>query len=139
MDQYAILLPGDEDAWQRAGEAERAATYDRHRRFSELLAERGHAIVGGAELTHSATARVVRGDLDDITVSEGPYAETVEQLSGFYVVDSDDLDDLLNISGLLAENGAVEVRAAVEAPAADPAPDAADASAPEPRAPAGVS
>ncbi len=139
MTQYVILLPGDEDAWQRAGDAERAATYDRHRRFSELLAERGHAIVGGSELTHSSTARVVRGDLDDITVSEGPYAETVEQLSGFYVVDSDDLEDLRNISGLLAEDGAVEVRAAVEAPADDSGPDAVDTSAPEPRASAGVS
>jgi len=116
MTQYLILLPGDEAAWQRATDEERAATYARHHRFMELLLERGHRVTGGAELTHSSQARVVRGDLDAVTVSEGPYAETVEQLSGFYGVESDDLDDLLNICGLLAEGGAVDVRAAVEQP-----------------------
>jgi hypothetical protein len=114
MTQYVILLPGDEATWQRATPDERAATYDRHRRFMDLLHERGHRVVGGAELTHSSRALVVRGDLDAITVSEGPYAETVEQLTGFYCVESDDLDDLLNLSGLLAIGEAVEVRAAVD-------------------------
>ena len=116
MTQYVILLPGDEAAWQRATADERAATYDRHRRFMDLLHERGHRVSGGAELTPSSQARVVRGDLDAVTVSEGPYAETVEQLSGFYIVESDDLDDLLNICGVLADGEAVEVRAAMDPP-----------------------
>jgi hypothetical protein len=124
MTQYVILLPGDEAAWHGAGRDERAATYDRHRRFVELLHERGHRVIGGAELTHSSQARVVRGDLDAVTVSEGPYAETVEQLTGFYGVDSDDLDDLLKVCGLLANGSAVEVRAAVEQPES---PDRSDA------------
>jgi len=128
MTQYVILLPGDEAAWQRAGEAERAAVYERHRRFMDLLRERGHRLIGGAELTHSSQARVVRGGLDAVSVSEGPYAETVEQLTGFYGVDSDDLDDLLDICGLLAGNGAVEVRAAVESPEA-PQPEHAGSAA----------
>ena len=102
MTQYLILLPGDETRWQSATEAERAAMYDRHRRFMALLAERGHTLIGGAELTHSSQARVVRGDLDAVTVSEGPFAETVEQLTGFYGVESDDVDDLLQVCGLLA-------------------------------------
>jgi hypothetical protein len=126
MTQYVILLPGDEATWQRATETERAATYDRHRRFAELLEERGHRIIGGAELTHSSQARVVRGDLDAVTVSEGPYAETVEQLTGFYGVESDDLEDLLNVCGLLADDGAVEVRAAVTAPEAPETPEHAE-------------
>jgi hypothetical protein len=116
MTQYVILLPGDEAAWQRATPDERAATYDRHRRFMDLLHERGHRVSGGAELTPSSQARVVRGDLDAITVSEGPFAETVEQLSGFYIVESDDLDDLLNVCGVLADGEAVEVRAAMDPP-----------------------
>jgi hypothetical protein len=115
-DPVRDLLPGDEAAWQSATGDERAATYDRHRRFVDLLHERGHRVIGGAELTHSSRARVVRGDLDAVTVSEGPYAETVEQLTGFYGVESDDLDDLLNICGLLANGEAVEVRAAVDPP-----------------------
>lgn len=124
MTQYVILLPGDEAAWQRATPDERAATYDRHRRFMDLLHERGHRVVGGAELTHSSRALVVRGDLDAVTVSEGPYAETVEQLSGFYVVESDHLDDLLNTCGVLADGEAVEVRAAMDPPQESPAQEA---------------
>ena len=120
MTQYLILLPGDEGAWQRATDDERAATYARHHRFMELLLERGHRVTGGAELTHSSQARVVRGDLDAVTVSEGPYAETVEQMSGFYLVESDDLDDLLNICGVLADGEAVEVRAAMDPPQESP-------------------
>ena len=115
--QYVILLPGNEAAWLEATEDQRAAMYDKHRQFAELLVRRGHTLVGGAELTHSRTARVVRGDLDAVTVSEGPYAETVEQLTGFYEVGTDDLEDLLNLCGLLAGGGgAVEVRAAVDQP-----------------------
>ena len=121
MTQYAILLPGNEAVWQEATEEQREQMYDRHRRFMDLLAERGHVITGGAELTPSREARVVRGDLDAVTVSEGPYAETVEQLTGFYIVESSDLDDLLKVCGLLAGAGAVEVRAAVVQPT-DPEP-----------------
>jgi hypothetical protein len=113
MTQYVILLPGDESAWESVDAEQRAATYARHQRFAELLAERGHTIIGGAELTHSRQAKVVRGDLDAVSVSEGPYAETVEQLTGFYGVESDDLDDLLNLCGLLSGGKPVEVRAAV--------------------------
>jgi hypothetical protein len=54
---------------------------------------------------------VVRGTLDHVSVTDGPYAETVEQLTGFYLVESDDLDDLLNVCGLVSEGDPVEVRA----------------------------
>ena len=114
MTQYLILLPADEARWEAASESERATTYERHRRFMEQLAERGHQLIGGAELTHSRNARVVRGGLDDVTVTDGPFAETVEQLTGFYGVETDDLADLLAVCGLLAGEHGVEVRAAVE-------------------------
>ena len=115
MTQYVVLLPGDESVWEAATDEERAATYARHAEFSRLLEERGHRITGGAELTHSRTAKVVRRTPEGGTVvSDGPYAETVEQLSGYYVVESDDLDDLLELCGLLADGGGgVEVRALV--------------------------
>lgn len=116
MTQYVVLLPGDESAWEAAGAEERSATYARHAEFSRLLEERGHRVTGGVELTHSRTAKVVRRGADGgAAVTDGPYAETVEQLSGFYVVDSDDLDDLLEICAILASvDEGVEVRAAVE-------------------------
>ena len=89
--------------------------YAKHGEFARLLAERGHTVTGGAELAHSRDARVVRrSEGGGSAVTAGPYAETVEQLTGFYVVDSDDLDDLLEVVAVLADaEGAVEVRAAV--------------------------
>ena len=113
MTEYAILLPGDESRWAAATDEQRAATYARHGEFAAALAARGHTITGGAELTHSKEAKVVRGKAN-VTVTDGPYAETVEQLTGFYVVRSDDLEDLLDVCGVLADgDGAVEVRACV--------------------------
>lgn len=116
MTTYVVLLPGDESAWEAATEAERAATYTRHGEFSRALEERGHTITGGAELTHSREAKVVRRTDAGITVTDGPYAETVEQLSGYYVVETDDLADLLEVCAILADgDGAIEVRATVDA------------------------
>lgn len=114
MTSYAVLLPGDEATWATASAEQRAAMYEKHNRFAELLAERGHKVTGGAELTSSASARIVSGSLDNVTVTDGPYAETTEQLTGFYTVDTDDLEDLLNVVGILAEGGRVEVRACVD-------------------------
>ncbi|GAA1759083.1 hypothetical protein GCM10009795_001780 [Nocardioides hankookensis] len=114
MSTYVVLLPGNEDTWESASEEQRAATYAKHGEFARVLGERGHTITGGAELTHSREARVVRRGSDGVVVTDGPYAETVEQLTGYYVVDTDDLDDLLEVVGILADaEGAVEVRAAV--------------------------
>jgi hypothetical protein len=116
MTTYVVLLPGDESTWESATPEQRAATYETHARFAAQLAERGHKITGGAELTHSRNARQVRrGAAGNAIVSDGPYAETVEQLTGFYLVESDDLDDLLQVCAVLADGAApVEVRAAVE-------------------------
>lgn len=111
MAQYVVLLPGDERTWAEADAETRTRVYARHEEFSRLLAERGHTITGGAELEHSSKAKVVRGERGSVTVTDGPYAETVDQLSGFYLVESDDLDDLLDVCGLLAGAEAVEVRA----------------------------
>jgi len=113
MTTYVVLLPGDEDSWESASEEHRSATYAKHGEFARLLAERGHTITGGAELAHSRDARVVRrAEGRDAAVTEGPYAETAEQLTGFYVVESSDLDDLIEIcKGLGKGEQAIEIRA----------------------------
>ena len=85
MTEYVVLLPGNEAAWEAATEQERAEMYAQHGEFARLLAERGHRVTGGNELTHSREARVVRRNGAGVTVTDGPYAETTEQLTGFYV------------------------------------------------------
>lgn len=133
MTEYAILLTGDrahgeagENRCANATPEERAATFARHDRFTVALGERGHTVTGGAELEHSRGAKVVRGTSGAVSVTDGPYAwghlplagEAAEQLGGFYLVSSDNLDDLLDVCGILADgDGAIEVRVCVPAPA----------------------
>jgi len=115
MTTYAVLLPGDESYWDTASAEERQAGYARHEAFAKALAERGHIVTGGAELTHSRDTMVLRRTGDELTVTDGPYAETVEQLTGFYLVQSDHLDDLIDVCKILAPlEGAIEVRACVD-------------------------
>ena len=107
MSTYVVLLPGDEAAWENATEEERAATYARHGEFARQLAERGHTVTAGAELQHSRTARTVRTD----GITDGPYAETVEQLSGFFTVNCDDHDALVEAAQVLTRaHPVVEIR-----------------------------
>lgn len=111
MAEYAILLPGDEDAWERSSPERREAVYGVHREFLRLLAERGHVVTGGAELAHSRRSWVVRRGGAGAGVTEGPYTKSAEQLTGFYLVRTDDLEDLLQLAGMLADgDGPVEVR-----------------------------
>ncbi|MFL6159979.1 MAG: YciI family protein [Marmoricola sp.] len=115
MTEYAILLPGDETAWENGDAEYRADMYTKHLKFAELLAARGHQVTGGNQLQASAGAHLVKGALDQVSVTEGPFAETAEQLTGFYTVKTDDLQDLLKVCGILAEGGrTVEVRATVD-------------------------
>jgi hypothetical protein len=115
MPEYAILLPGDEKSWEQGDAEFRAAMYAKHMKFAELLEARGHQVTAGQQLQPSHTARIVTGTLDQVAVTDGPYAESAEQLTGFYTVKSDDLDDLLKVCGILAEGDrTVEVRPTVD-------------------------
>lgn len=116
--EYSLLLYGDENRWLTASERERTATYAVHADFARRLAEHGHTITGGAELEPTATAKTVRGDDQSIAVTDGPFAETAEQLTGFYLVETDDLDGLMRLAGMLSNGEPVEIRALV--PAAKP-------------------
>ena len=117
MGRYAVLLPGDEDAWEASSEEERQRVYGLHERFSKLLEERGHKVTGGAELAHSRDARTLRRYADgSTTVTDGPYAEAAEQLTGFYLVETDDPEGLLEVCEVLMDGeDVIEVR-----PLADP-------------------
>jgi len=112
MSKYVVLLPGDENVWEATTAEHKSEVYGKHAEFSQRLEERGHKVVGGAELAHSRDAKQVRRNPDGgVAVTDGPYAETVEQLTGFYLVESDDLADLLETCGIIADvESAIEVR-----------------------------
>jgi hypothetical protein len=113
MTSYVVLLPGDEAAWEAAPESLKQEMFALHAEFAKLLAERGHQVTGGAELAPSREARVLRTSADgEQSVTQGPYAETAEQLTGFYVIESSDLDDLIEVCQVLGKGERViEIRA----------------------------
>jgi hypothetical protein len=111
--QYALLIYGDEKVWESRDEQERQANHERHARFMAMLRERGAAL-GGEELARSGNATTVRNG-DQVGVTDGPYAETAEQLGGFYLIEAADLDAALEIARQLPEP-IVEVRPVVQHP-----------------------
>lgn len=112
MSRYIVLIPDNEATWEASSEEDKQRMYALHAKFSDLLEARGHKMTGGAELAHSRNAKTLRTAADgSTTVTDGPYAEAAEQLSGFYLVDSDDPEDLLEVCKVLAEGESViEIR-----------------------------
>jgi hypothetical protein len=114
MTSYVVLLPGDEAAWAATPDAAKQEMYAAHAAFAQLLAERGHQVTGGAELAPSSEASVLRTSQGgEQTVTQGPYAESAEQLTGFYVVETEDFDDLVDVCRTLGRGGgesAIEIR-----------------------------
>lgn len=115
MTRYMVLLPTNEAFWAESTPEEKAAGYEVHGRFAKLLAERGHKVTGGAELHHSSKAKTLRRTDGGVTITDGPFAETVEHVTGFYTIETDDVDDMLECCKVLAElETALEVREIVE-------------------------
>ena len=114
MTEYVVLLIGDDERWwTKTSEEERSQAYAAHGRFSDEVSARGHRITGGAELHRSSQARTIAPNAT--TVTDGPWTESAEQIGGYYVVETDDLDDLLDCCLILAATGdAVEVRRCVQ-------------------------
>jgi hypothetical protein len=114
MTKFLVLLTeADHFAnWDAADDALRDRTYAAFRAFSAAVAERG-TIAGGEALASTDTARTL-GPGPDRTVTEGPYAETVEQLGGFYLIDVADLATAVELAGLLPAEYTIEVRECVD-------------------------
>ena len=114
MTQYLVLLPSPEERYATATDAEKQDLHTAHDEFVELLERRGHKRVDGAQLMPSSASRVARGwALDDVTLSDGPFAESAEQVGGYYVVETDDVEDLAQVCGRLMAtpfHPAVEIR-----------------------------
>ena len=112
MPEYVVMFPADNEAEQETRtDAERQATFDTDFEFGQLLAARGGAVTGGAGLTHSRKARTIRRGAERPLVTEGPFAESVEQLSGFFIVTCDDYDALVEAAEVLVRaHPVVEIR-----------------------------
>lgn len=112
--KYALLIYGDEKLWAEASDEERERMYAEHGKFGQLLAERD-AMRGGEELGLTSTATTVRKTNGDVVLTDGPFAETTEQLGGFYLVEAADLDEAVELAKALPGE-TVEVRPVVPPP-----------------------
>ena len=103
---------GHFDKWEGADDAHRERVYADFRAFSEAVRSRG-SIVAGDALDRPGAARTVQPGADR-AVTDGPFAETVEQLGGFYLIDVPDLDAAVELAALLPREYTVEVRPTLE-------------------------
>lgn len=95
MSRYLILLPAPESEWADLPPEEHDKGMRSHVRFQEELAAGGHTLVTAGPLEPSDRATSMRpGAGGEALVTDGPFSETTEQVVGFYLVDSDDEDDL---------------------------------------------
>jgi len=119
--QYMLLIYTQENNWERLGEDERATAMKGYRDFTEELRSAG-AMVAGDRLQPTANATTVRVRDGEQLVSDGPFAETKEQLGGYYVIEADSLDDAIRWAAKLpgSHHGSVEIRAIAQVPAGTP-------------------
>jgi hypothetical protein len=111
--RYLVLLYGDERLAPAEDTPEWDADMAGYLAFGELA---GEAIVAGEALHGNASCRTIRHDGAAVRVTTGPFAETVEGLGGFYVLDAPTLDDLIELVCHIpaVNDGGIEVRPMVE-------------------------
>lgn len=112
--KYMLLIYSDENAWT---ESERQQCFVDSTVLTHELHKAGK-YCGASPLMGVATATSVRVRDGKRLVTDGPFAETSEQLGGFFLVEARDLDEALGIAARIpaAKKGTVEVRPVVELP-----------------------
>jgi hypothetical protein len=110
--QYLLMLYGEEGGWSRMSKAEQERGVAAYGAYTEALKTAG-ALVGSNRLAPSASATRVTVKDGKTQVLDGPYADTKEQLAGYYLIEAPDLDAALSWAARCpgAGHGIVEVRA----------------------------
>ncbi len=113
--KYMLLIHDDERSWGTMSEAERQQIMAEYRRFTDEIRASGH-FQAGSQLQPTSTATSVRIRHGKRLVTDGPFAETQEQLGGYYLVEAKDLDEAISLAARLpsARMGTIEVRPLAE-------------------------
>jgi hypothetical protein len=110
--RYLLLIAGDENRLNHLPEAEQARTMQAWGTYTTDLQTAGK-LRGGERLRPAATATTVRVKNGQRLLSDGPFADTKEQLGGFFLIDAKDLDEAVELASKmphLEAGGSVEVR-----------------------------
>jgi hypothetical protein len=117
MVQYAILIYTSEVEYNKMTPEQQQADFQEYFAFGDKLRERGVKYSGEPlmETTKATTVRIRDGKT---LVTDGPFAETKEQLAGFYLVEANDLEHAIEIAALVpgAKYGSIEIRPLVVIP-----------------------
>lgn len=113
--KYAMLVYSDQSAWEGISDEEAARLRaESMPRWITLFEEMGKADpnVTGKELAGASEAKVVRVVNGETIVTDGPFAETKEQLGGVFVTELPDLDEAIRLAALVpaADYGTLEIR-----------------------------
>jgi hypothetical protein len=102
--------------WETMSESDRKASMDEFFAYDALLRKQGH-IVGGQGLKNARNAATLRFQSGKVVVTDGPYAETKEQLAGYFILEARDLNEAIQLMSKhpAVRGGAIEIR-----PIADP-------------------
>jgi hypothetical protein len=109
--KYAFTIYTDEAQREAASEEDRNAMTQAYWALTEEMQEKG-VLVAGEGLYPTQTATTVRVRGGERSVTDGPFAETKEQLGGFYVLDCKDLDEAIEWAAKIpgAQLGSIEIR-----------------------------
>lgn len=110
--KYILLIYSDENAWT---EREREDCYAESTQLTQELNANGQ-FLGASPLDSVATATTVRVRDGKKLITDGPFAETREQLGGYFLIDAKDLDQAIAIAARIpsARKGTVEIRPIIE-------------------------
>lgn len=109
--EYLLLIYHPEKEYEKMPEAEKGPMHAEYRQLMAQLSSKGK-LRGGNQLAPCSSATTVRVRDGKRVLTDGPFAETKEQLGGYFLVDAADLDDALAMAAKIpgARHGSVEVR-----------------------------
>jgi hypothetical protein len=112
--QFLLLIYHNEASWEKVTPAEQATMYKEYGQFTKEITDGGKHRAG-SQLNPTATARTVRVRNGKSVVTNGPFAETKEQLGGYYLIEAKNMDEAVAIATRVpsAKDGSIEVRALV--------------------------
>jgi hypothetical protein len=121
--QYLLLIYTDESKLNAATQADKNAMFQEYGAFTASIIKSGNMRAGDA-LQPSSTATTVRVRDGKTLTTDGPFAETREQLGGYYLVEAQDLDEALKLGARVpgARYGSIEVRPVMQLPPDYPRP-----------------
>ena len=113
--KYLCLIYSDESQWQKMDKADGDKMMSEYGEYTKGIMASGHYI-GGNRLqpTHAATTVRIRNG--KLSTTDGPFAETKEQLGGYYLIEAKDLNDAIQVGSRIpgARVGSIEVRPIAE-------------------------